>query len=109
MEYFFLILLTVEAVVAVEAVEAVLAVEVVEAVEAVEAVVAVVAVTVQALLKRIQSLFNTFANLNSILFCLTIDLLLQNCGAATVISQNNPGGHVDVIDVFGVGAPKQRA
>lgn len=40
---------------------------------------------------------------------LTIGRLLQNCGAATVISQNNPDAHVDVIDVFGVGAPKHRA
>lgn len=40
---------------------------------------------------------------------LTIDRLLQNCGAATVISQNSPVEHVDVIDVFGVGDPKQRA
>lgn len=41
--------------------------------------------------------------------CLTIDLLLQNCGAATVTSQKSPGGHDDVIDVFGVGAPKHKA
>lgn len=42
-------------------------------------------------------------------YCLTVDLLLQNCGAATVVSQNKPAGHVDVIDVFGVGLPKHRA
>lgn len=42
------------------------------------------------------------------MYCLTVDLLLQNCGAATVISQNKPVGHVDEIDVFGVGAPKHR-
>lgn len=101
----------VEAVVAVEVVEGVETVEAVEAVEGVEAVEAVEAVVgsqIFWLFKKYKFPFEMYIVFQKKKLKFTVESVVQNGGAGTVISQNWFNGHVPIVEL-GVVPPKHNA